>query len=188
MKTLGAILTLLVWPVLACAFPSDAQVILQGDHFSAALSRQTGRLISIAERDHPNLLARPVVVSIRDGVSGKVQVLAARLEHLEANSSSATFSQQLPDLGVETTLFAGHDLSFEITLKNKTTERRDVGVWFDWGGLPRDCQAFLPGVYPHPERESTRELVYGYRAEGLSLVIPAATFFSHAARRALHGS
>ncbi|MGA2983001.1 MAG: hypothetical protein ABSG32_04270 [Terriglobia bacterium] len=182
MKSLGLLLRMVNWAVvLACAFPALAEVRLKGDHFQAALSSQTGELLSIAREGGPNLLLRPVAISIRDEVSGKVQALTMPIERLEGKASEAVFAQSTPDLDIKTNFVAGRDLSIVIKLRNKLAERRDVSVWFDFGGLPPDCHAFLPGVFPHPLRTSTRELIYGYRASGLPLVIPAVTFFSHAA-------
>jgi len=180
MKLSGLVRGILRWlVVLGCAFPALAQVVLQGEHFQATLSSQTGQLISVAPEGQSNPLARPVAISIRDEMSGKVHDLTAPLENLERRPSEVSFTQQTPDLEVETTFTAGSDLSIEIKLRNKGAERRDVSIWFDWGGLPPDCLAFLPGVSPHPQPDSRRELIYGYRSEGRPLVIPAATFFSH---------
>ncbi len=166
---------------LACALPTAAQVTLQGDHFTAALSSQTGRLASVRREGRRNLLARPVAISIRDEMTGKVQVLASPIEHLERKPSEVSFTQQTPDLDIATTFATGPDLSIEIKLHNKLVERRDVSVWLDFGGLPLDYGAFLPGVSPHPQRDSARKLIYGYRSSGMPLVVPAATFFSRTA-------
>ena len=188
MKLLGCVFGLLGWSALTCGLPAGEQVSLRGDHFEATLSRHTGRLISIARAPGANLLRYPVVVSIRDevsGVSGKVQILAGPIQRLKVTPGSASFSQQLPDLTAETRFLAGRELVLEVKLQNRTSERRDVSVWFDWGGLPHDCQAFLPGVYPHPESQIGEERLYGYRSEGLPLVIPGATFFSRSARTGL---
>jgi hypothetical protein len=73
------------------------------------------------------------VVSIRDEVRGKTWVLSGPLRHVEEKRASASFSQQLPDFGVETAFQAGRDLSIGFELHNKTIERRDVSIWFDFG-------------------------------------------------------
>src|ERR1035441_6011161 len=104
MKLSGLVRGILRWlVVLGCAFPALAQVVLQGEHFQATLSSQTGQLISVAPEGQSNTLARPVAISIRDEMSGKVHDLTAPLENLERRPSEVSFTQQTPDLEVETT-------------------------------------------------------------------------------------
>ena len=141
--------------------------------------------MSIAREGRKNLLAQPVAISIRDEASGKVQVLDMNIKDLKRTPNEASFSQSTPDLDVDVRFIAGHDLRIAVELHNKLPQRRDISLWFDFDGLPPDCRAFLPGVFPHPPHDSKREFLYGYRSSGLPLVIPAVTFFSNTAETGL---
>ena len=179
MRTPSTIRRILAWiALLPMVQPALAQVSLKGNHFQAALSTSTGELISIARDGGEDFLRRAVTISVHDEISGKTQAVTGPPEH--PKPAEASVKQRTTDLDIEARFLAAGDLSIFVKLRDNSGERRDVSVWFDLGGLPSDCQAFLPGVFPHPPSDGSRQLVYGYRASGLPLVIPAATFFSPA--------
>lgn len=173
---------LLLWPICGwSAQRSQNTVWLTGQHFRAGISKATGRVTALAFQGGSNFLHGPVIVSIRDEVSRKVEVLRGPVENLRTTSSTCFFKEDLPDLSVQFTFSAEHDLALEIGLRNKTERRRDLSVLLDLGGLPAGYKAFLPSTDAHPYLPTMRTLVYGYRAGGMPLVIPSATFYSRSA-------
>ena len=181
-----AVIGLLLVPICGWSAPRDTGVVwLAGKTFRAGVSEATGRLTSLAFENGSNFLRSPVVVSIRDEVSKKVEVLQGPVKNFQATPATTFFTEDLPDLSVQFTFSAANDLALQVGLKNKTNRRRDLSVLFDLGGLPADYRAFLPGADPHPYLPAYRTLAYGYRAEGMPLVIPSATFYSHSANAGL---
>lgn len=181
-----ALIGTLLWPIFAWgAQGTDGVVWLVGKRFRAGISTTTGRLASLSFNGGPNFLRSPVVVSIRDEVSHRAKVLEGPIQNFQATSSTCYFTQDLPDLTIQFTFSVAADLTFEIELRNKTDQLRDLSVLLDLGGLPADSKAFLPGADPHPYLPTPRTLVYGYRAAGMPLVIPFATFYSHSTNAGL---
>ncbi len=179
MKPFTIILALLAFSTIGRGAPGETGgVILKGEGFQATVSLRQGSLVSLARKGRANLLTRPVAVSLRDDVTGKERVLIGPAERIQSKVGICSFVQQLPDVSVKTRVQAGGDLSIELRLENKTAERRDLSVWWNFDGLPRDRQVFFPGVHPHPKLTDRHDLTYGYRADGSPLVIPAATFYS----------
>ena len=127
------------------------------------------------------MLRRPVTVAIRDEVSAKLEVLDTAMEDLRRQPASASFVQRAADFTLESRFAVDRDLSLQLKLRNKTGVRRDLSVLLNLGGLPVDARAFLPSAYAHPEPTAGPELVYGYRTDGMPLVIPAAVFYSQSA-------
>ncbi len=176
-----ATIILAMWTIgsMARGAPAEtARVTLEGQGFHATVSLRQGALVSLARKGHANLLARPVTVTLRDDVTGEEQPLSGTVEQIQTGAGACSFVQKLADVSVTTRLQADRDLSIELQLQNKTAERRDLSVWWNFDGLPGDRQAFFPGVYPHPKLTNRHDLTYGYRADGFALVIPAATFYS----------
>lgn len=179
-RTRLAVVGLLLWPVCGWSAPQNTGVVwLAGKNFRAGISEANGRLTSLAFKNGSNFLRSPVVISIRDEVSKKVEVLRGPVENFQATPATAFFTEDLPDVTVQFTFLIRNDLALQAGLRNKTNKRLDLSVLFDLGGLPEDYRAFLPGADPHPYLPAARALIYGYRAEGMPLVIPSATFYSH---------
>jgi hypothetical protein len=177
-----AVIGLLLVPICGWSAPRNTGVVwLSGNNFRVGISEATGRVTSLMFNNGSNFLRSPVVVSIRDEVTKKVEVLRGPVDNFQATPATSFFTEDLPDISVQFTFSAGSDLTLQVGLRNKTNRRRDLSVLFDLGGLPADCRAFLPGANPHPYLPASRTLAYGYRAEGMPLVIPSATFYSHSA-------
>ncbi|HET7214371.1 MAG TPA: hypothetical protein VFL79_12330, partial [Terriglobia bacterium] len=177
-----AVMGFLLAPICGWSAPQNTGVAwLAGKNFRAGISEATGRLTSLAFKNGSNFLQSPIVVSVRDEVSKKVEVLQGPVKNFQATPATVFFSEDLPDLSVQFTFSAASDLALQVGLRNKTNKRRDLSVLFDLGGLPADFRAFLPGADPHPYLPAPRNLTYGYRAEGMPLVIPSATFYSQSA-------
>jgi hypothetical protein len=181
-----AVVGMLLCPICGWgAQGSNGMKWLAGKHFRVGISKATGRLTLLSFKGGSNFLQSPVVVSIRDEVSGKVEGLQGPVEGFQTTPSTCFFTEELPDLSVQFTFSAANDLTLQLGLRNKANRQRDLSVLFDLGGLPTDYKAFLPGADPHPYLPTTRTLTYGYRAEGMPLVIPSATFYSHSANAGL---
>ena len=165
-----------------CASPSSAQdLTLEGKGFRAALSSRDGRLTSLRRTGGREMLHRPVTVAVRDEVSARAEVLGAPLEEFRRLPTSVSFVQRAADFTVESRFATGDGLSLKLQLRNHTGVRRDLSVLLDLGGVAADALAFLPSTYAHPEPAAGPELLYGYRTDGLPLVIPAVVFYSQSA-------
>lgn len=181
-----AAIGLLLVPFCGWSAPQNPDMVwLAGKDFQVGISEASGRLTSLAFKNGSNFLRSPIVVSIRDEVSKKVEVLRGPVENFQATPTTSFFTEDLPDLSVQFTFSAANDLTLQVGLRNKANRRRDLSVLFELDGLPADYRAFLPGADPHPYLPATRELTYGYRAEGMPLAIPSATFYSHSANAGL---
>ena len=176
------VFTALLAGATVCAWQSSAQdLTLEGKGFRATFSGRDGRLTSLRRAGGREMLHRPVTVAVRDEVSARAEVLGAPLEDLRRLPASVSFVQRAADFTVESRFATGDDLSLKLQLRNHTGVRRDLSVLLNLGGLAADALAFLPSTYAHPEPAAGPELLYGYRTDGLPLVIPAAVFYSQSA-------
>ena len=158
---------------------------LRHGDFSAVVSRQSGRVVSITRATETERFTPPVGISLRDEITGESSEVNSPLEEARLTESSYSFRQRVGDVMVESRIAVDDDLSWEVRMKNAAGERRDLSVWFELGGLPSDYQTFFPSTSPHPPHPIAHDLVYGYRTEGLDLVIPSATFYSRSANLGL---
>ena len=163
----------------------ETSTLTHGD-FSAVVSRQSGRVVSITRAIETEHFTRPVAISLRDEITGESSDVNSPLEEARLTDTSYSFRQRAGDVVVETRISIGDDLSWEVHLKNAAEERRDLSVWFDLGGLPTDYHAFFPSMSsPNPSHPIGHDLLYGYRTDGVELTIPSVTFYAPSERLGL---
>lgn len=156
---------------------------LRGEGFTATVRESDGSLARMARRGAP-LLGPPVRVLLEE--EGRELPLAAPPAGADASAAGVRFTQTAPELTVLSEWRAGADLTLTATLRNHAPRRRAVSLLLAFHGLPETARVFTPSTYAHAPRNPWRTVAFGYRAEGVAMVFPAAVFYTPAASLTVH--
>jgi len=172
---------LLLFSLISAAAAADWT--LRGEDFTATVRASDGSLARILRRGAP-LAGPPVRVLLEE--EGRELPLAAPAPGGEASAAGVRYSQSAPELTVLSEWRAGADLTLTATLRNQASRRRAVSLLLEFQGLPETARIFTPSTYAHAPRNPWQAAAFGYRAEGIAMVFPAAVFYTPAASLTVH--
>ncbi len=163
-----------------------------GDGLAVEVDRDDGSVCQISVDGH-GLLSGGVAVSVTDVATGQTFSLTQTPESFEERTEPAgttiEYEQPVPGSGlrVGTVLRCSEDLVWTLELLNRSFDRREVTVTFEFSGLAEQCEAFVPSSAPHP-RWGDWPQRYGYRCNensfrhnvvdpDIAMVIPSLTLY-----------